>query len=329
MNRHALRAILALALVAALALAGCTGNKPAPSSGSGGAKPEAMKIGTLATQDALPLWVAEQKGYFTDAGLPEVEIVRFQSAQECQVAFQSGAVDALMTDLIVAANLQGSGTKVVVPTVMLGATTEQGRFAVVGAPGANLTSMADLRGVPVGTASATITEYILDKLMEEAGVAGSDVKKEEVKKMPVRFQLLMSGKLKAASLPEPFVTLAEQQGAKIVPGGDDTKAKENISQSVLCVNAEFANSDSGGASVDAVLEAWDKAVADINADPNSFRGVLVDKAGLPPQLANTYPVSDYPKAAPPTVEEIQSVLDWMKAKLYLRAEVKPQDILPK
>ncbi len=287
-----------------------------------------IKIGTLATQDSLPLWVAEQNGYFAEAGLDSVEILPFQSAMELQAAFSAGAIDAMMTDIMVAANLHASGTKVVLPMTMLGATTDQGRFAIVAAPGQKFASMADLKGVPVGTASLTITEYVLDKLMEEAGVASADVKKEEVDKVPVRFQLLMSGKLKAASLPEPFVSLAEKQGASVVPGGDDTKAKSNISQSVLAVNRTFADTEAGTATVAALLKAWDKAVADVNADPASFRSTLVSKARLPEPLAADFAVSSYPTATAPTEAQLQAVLDWMKAKGYLKAEVTPADLLP-
>lgn len=289
--------------------------------------PAALKIGTLATQDALPLWVAEDAGYFADNGLTDVEIITFQSAQESQAAFTAGAVDALMTDIIVAANLHGSGTEVMIATVMLGADTGQGRFAIVAAPGSTAQSIANLAGVPVGTASATITEYVLDRLMDAAGVPAADIAKEEVDKVPVRFELLMAGQLQAASLPEPFVTLAEQGGATVVAGGDDTQASENISQSVLCVNAEYAESAAGAAAVEAALKAWDAAVADINADPDSYRATLVSKARLPEPLANTYQVSEYPQATPPSADDIQRVLDWMATKGYLQVDVTPQDLL--
>ena len=321
------RAVLAVSLIAMLAITGCASTKTPTTPKAAAVKPAVIRIGTLATQDSLPLWVAEDKGYFAKAGVTEVKIIPFQSAVECQAAFTAGAVDALMTDLIVSSNLRASGTKVIIPTVMLGANTAQGRFAIVGAPGTAFKSLADLKGVPVGASSPTITEYILDKLMDEAGVAATDVKTEDVKKMPVRFQLLMAGQLKAASLPEPFVSLAEQQGAYIVPGGDDTKAKANLSQTVLCVNATFAHSPQGAAALKDVLSAWDSAVTDINAAPDSFRTTLVTKANLPAPLAKTYSVSNYPKAAPPAAADIQRVLDWMKQKGYLRAPVTPQDLL--
>lgn len=323
-------AIVAALLVGMLGAAGCAREEtpePEPQV-EAPAKPVPITIGTLATQDSLPLWVAQERGYFEQAGLPEVEIVTFQSAQELQAAFTAGSVNALMTDIMVATNLHASGTEVVLPTVMLGAETEQGRFAIVGAPGQNFGSMADLAGVPVGTASLTITEYVLDKLMEEAGVAPANVAKEEVDRMPIRFQLLMEGQLRAASLPEPFVSLAELQGAKVVPGGDDTQAESNISQSVLCVNREFAETSEGAATVDALLEAWDAAVADINAEPSAFRQTLVTYARLPEPLAASYTVSEYPTAEPPSEEMIQAVLDWMEAKGYLSADVAPEDLLP-
>lgn len=323
------RTALAAGLAGVLLLTGCTPQEaeqpeetPAET-----AQPAPIRIGTLATQDTLPLWVAEEEGYFAENGLDDVQIELFQSAQELQAAFSAGAVDGLMTDVMVAANLHASGTEVIVPTVMLGATIEEGRFAVVGAPKTEFKSMADLKGVPVGIGTITVTEYVLDKLAEEGGLAAADVKKEDVKKMPVRFQLLMSGQLKAASLPEPFVTLAEQQGAKIIPGGDDTKASKNISQSVLVINREFSETPEGAATVEALLAAWDAAVEDINADPNAYRDTLVAKAKLPEPLADTYQVSTYPMAAPPATQQVQEVLDWMKERGYLTAEVTPEDLL--
>lgn len=47
---------------------------------------------------------------------------------------------------------------------------------------------------------------------------GADVKKVEVKKIPLRFQMLMEGKVKAAMLPEPLASLAIFQGAKKIEG---------------------------------------------------------------------------------------------------------------
>ncbi|MCK8115444.1 ABC transporter substrate-binding protein [Anaerosoma tenue] len=324
------RCFLVAMMAALLLLVGCAAQDDTPAApadgGSEGVAPAAIVIGTLATQDSLPLWVAEEREHFASEGL-DVEIVTFQSAQECQAAFTAGTVDALMTDLIVAAKLHAAGTPVIIPTVMLGADTAQGRFAIVAAPGSDAETIADLQGTAVGTAAGTITEYVLDRLMQDAGVDPDDVVKEEVPKMPVRYQLLMSGQLAAASLPEPFVSLAEQSGARVVSGGDDTAASANLSQSVLVVSAEYARTEAGAASVTALLSAWDAAVSDINDAPDDYRSTLIDKAGLPEALAETYQVSGYPLAAPPDATQVQAVLDWMDERGYLTSEVTVSDLL--
>ena len=338
-SRFALLA-LAVLLAASLVTSGCGSNTQTPSGGTSSgetsttqpaAKPSAVRIGTLATEDSLPLWVAENMGYFATEGLSDVKITLFQSAQERDVAFASGAIDAYMGDIIAAANLEAAGAKNTIKTIMLGADQSQGRFGVATSPknddvkAAANEGMKELAGEKIGTSSATIQEYVLDGLMEEQGVAPAQIEKEEVKKVPVRFELLMANKLKAAALPEPFLTLAEQGGAKIV--GDDTKAQKNLSQTVLVFSDKYLATPGGAAAADAVLKAWDVAVGDINKDPNAYRKVLVEKARLPKPLATTYQVNTYPTAQVPKQADVDAVLSWMKTKGYLKGDVTYADLV--
>jgi len=119
-----------LALVAMLTLAMLSGcSKPAETADAAmptapDEKPIAIKIGTLATEDSLPLWVAEKMGYFATQGIPRFEIVSFPSAQERDVAFASGAIDSFMGDMIASANLEASGEKNSIATIMLGNDTK-------------------------------------------------------------------------------------------------------------------------------------------------------------------------------------------------------------
>lgn len=329
-NPRAVFRVTALVLVFALALtlAGCGGgdNESAQqtetSSSQQASAPAPIKIGTLPTEDALPLWVAQDKGLFDKANL-KVEIVTFQSAAERDIAFQSGSIDAFMGDLIAAASLESAGTDVRVATIMLGATPEQGRFGILASPKNGPKTMAEAAKAGVGTSSNTIQEYVLDGMMREAGVATDTVKKVEVKKVPERFAVLMGGKLAAAALPEPLLSLGEKQGAKLL--ADDTKG-ENLSQTVLVVSEKFEGSKGGAEAVDKLLNVWDEAVGVVNADPNSFRATLVDKARLPEPLKDSYEVQTYPTAQEPTQAEVDAVLAWMRGKQLLKKDVTFQDL---
>jgi NitT/TauT family transport system substrate-binding protein len=328
MSTRLLAAALA-ALLGVLLLAGC-GSRSSSSSQSAGPsastdKPIAIRIGTLSTEDSLPLWVADKMGYFSTEGIPNVQIIPFQSAQERDVAFASGSIDAFMGDIVAAANFEGGGRKDTIATVMLGADPTQGRFGIAVPPKSTVTSLKQLAGVPIGTSTATIQEYVLDGLMTQAGVADNQIKTEEVNKVPVRYQLLMAGKLQAAALPEPFLTLAEQGGARVV--GDDTKSATNLSQTVLIFGDDYLAKTGGKATETAVLKAWDVAANDIDKQPNNYRALLVEKAGLPKPLATTYKVQTYPQAAVPKQADVDAVLAWMTLKGYLKGDVTYGDLV--
>ncbi len=316
-----------IALVMVLGVSACapstTSSSAPPAPPSTSVTPAKVRIGTLPTEDSLPLWVAQQEGLFKAAGL-DVTIVSFQSAAERDAAFTAGAVDGFMGDMVAAASLRAGGIPVKVVTIMLGATPAQGRFGIAVKPKSTVTTLTQLAGVPIGTSSDTIQEYVLDKQMEAAGVPASRIKKQEVDKVPVRFQLLMSGKLEAAALPEPFLSLAEKSGARVV--ADDTSGA-NLSQTVLVFGEKYLDDPSGAASVTKLLQVWDQAVASIDKDPNSFRPVLADKAKLPLPLQSNYQVNTYPTAQLPKESDVDPLLAWMRGAGYLKTSVTYADLM--
>ena len=81
--------------------------------------------------------------------------------------------------------------------------------------------------------------------------------------------------------------------------------------------SSFAASDAGAAALEALKGVWDEAAASINADPESYRALLAEKANLSDQIAGTYSVSEYPSCQLPAQEQVDDILAWMKAKGYL------------
>ena len=307
------RAFLGAAgLAGAALLVGCGGGATSSSAASAASSGKAL-IGTLATEDLLPFWVAEQEGLFQKAGL-SVEIVKFQSASELIAGVSSGDVNMAMTDIMVTASMFAGGTDVQMEWVTLGTTPEQGRFGIMVGPDSNVKTLNDLAGVPIGVGSNTILEYVMDKLMESAGVPDSQIIVEELQKLPVRYQAMASGQVAAAALPGSLLALGEASGCRTV--ADDTKG-DNISQSVMIARADFATSASGPADLDALRKVWDEAAGMVNANPEAYRSTLVANANLSDAVKDTYPISEYPMCEMPTNAMVDPVLDWMKGKGYL------------
>ena len=300
-------AALLLAASAALGLAGCGG------AAQSGAQPaEKVVVGTLATEDILPFWVAEDEGLFQEAGV-DASVQTFQSATELIAAVSAGEVQMAMTDPMVAASIYASGTDVQMEWVTLGTTAEQGRFGILTAD-PSITSLSDLAGKEVGVGSNTVLEYVLDTLMERAGVPAEQVVTAELQKLPVRYQACVSGQVPAAALPASLLALGEASGCTVV--ADDTTG-DNISQSVMIANSEWASTEAGAAAIEALGGVWDAAAGAINANPEGYRALLAEKASLPEEIAQTYPVSEYPLCELPAQEQVDSILSWMKDKGYL------------
>ncbi len=227
--------VVAVALavsLALLALGGCASSQTSTTSTTGSEtgtrtgepvnKPIPIRIGVLPNEDSLPLFVAEQAGLFQKAGL-SVTLTLFPSAAERDAALQAGSIDAASADIIAAALLTSHGFPVKIVTLELGATPEQGRFGILAAKNSGINSLNDLAksGGALAQSSGTLPAYAADRLILQAGVDPRAVKREEVKKLPVRYQLLSQGKVPAAVLPEPFFSLGVKDGLKVL--ADDSK----------------------------------------------------------------------------------------------------------
>lgn len=283
------------------------------SAASSSAQAPLITVGTLATEDILPLWVASEQGWFDTFDQP-VEIVQFQSATELIAGVTSGEADLAMTDIMVAAGIFASGTDVQMEWVTLGAEPSQGRFGIMVGPESEIQTLDQLAGVPIGVGSNTILEYVMDNLMEEAGVPADQIVMEELQKLPVRYQAMVSGEVAAAALPASLLALGEANGCRTI--ADDTTG-ENLSQSVMIARSEFLAEPGAAEAVETLKTIWNEAVTSINEDPQAYQAVLVENANLSEAVAETYPVSDYPVCQLPTAAMVDPVLAWMQQKGYL------------
>jgi len=319
-NRYLLIVIaLALAVASLGLLAGCGADEPsAPDSGASG-EPALIpvKIGTLKTDDMLPLWVAENEGLLEQAGL-DVTIEVFPSALEQIAAISAGQIDGMMTDMAVPLNLINGGVPVRAVTALQSAPA-----GVVASADSGVTDVAGLAGKKTGSSSGTILEYIYDRALTDAGVPADQIVTEEVKKLDVRLELLLSGQIDAAVLPWTLFGAAVGGGGVPVLGPAQV---EPYSQTVLEFSETFLAKEGAAETVAALLQQWDAGVDIVNADPNAQRELLGVATDLGDRLAR-YEVRTYPKAALPDRDKFEDVVEWMVDRGYLDAPIAYEDLV--
>ena len=292
---------------------------PAPADTSSKAPtPSVIKVGTLMTDDILPLWVALDKGLMKSAGL-DVEVTTFQSAQEQVAAMTAGQIDAMMTDMVVPVQLNATGTPVKAVTVCQTAPA-----GIVAGKNSGITQLSQLAGVGTGCASPTAMEYIYDTALKNAGIPADQIKTTEIKKLPVRLQMLSAGQLKAAVLPWTLFTMAQQQGGVALLDQDQAAS---LTSTVLVFSQKFLDTKDADATLKTFFAQYNNAVDAINANPDSFRALLIKQAKLPDAIANTYQVRQYPKVSVPDSEQFESVVSWMLDKGYIKNEQSSDDLI--
>ena len=307
MKKTKVTKIIAASLLGMMMFTGC---------GSGEAKDnnantEPLTVGLMRIDDSFPFYVAEKEGLFEKHNVA-VELQNFSNARDLSTALQGGELDALMTDTVVTGLSTKGGADVRIVAMALGAVPEEGRFLVISAPDSGITAPEQLAGKNVAISNNTMMDYLIDQFEKELGL--ENMTTVNMPDLMLRTTTLLEGKdIDAAILPDPLAAFAVAEGANIVI--DDTKLGENLSQSVVVVTKE--NIDDNRAQVEAMLAAYNEAIALINENPDKYRTFALECANVPEALAETYPTPTFTANCVPTEAQIARVNDWLVKKELL------------
>ncbi len=268
-------------------------------------KPAKIRFGALPVLQALPIYVAQDKGLFTKAGL-DVDIIAFNTAAEKDIALSTGNIDGYFGDLVTPIVLRGNRRDIAIVATNYDTTYDRRMFAILCKPGSPYKSVPDLTSVPIAISSNTVIDYVTEVLLKSNGVSNDKYATLETKNIGLRMQMLLSGQVEAATLPEPLVTAAIAKGAMLLADDSGLAA----SQTVLAFSGSFLAGH--GPSVKTFLKTLEEAGALIQQNPEAVRSVMVEHARLPEALKATYPVPRFPKPHAPAKNAVGSVAEWLK-----------------
>jgi NitT/TauT family transport system substrate-binding protein len=277
-----------------------------------GEKPAKIRFGTLPVLQALPVYVAQDKGIFGRVGL-DVELVPFNTAAEKDIALAAGSIDGYFGDLLTPIVLKGNGRDVFMVAANYDTRFDRRMFAVLGKPGGPYKAISDLASAPIGISSNTVIDYVTERLLTSGGVTPDKFVFVETKNIGMRMQMLLSGQVEAATLPEPLVTAA--MGKKAVVLADD--AGMATSQTVLIFSGSFLRQHAQAVRV--FLKAQQEAAALINTQPDAVRPIMVEHVRLPEPLKAVYPVPRFPEPRAPDKEAVATIGAWLVKRGVIQA----------
>ena len=287
------------------------------------AKPEEpkLKLALIPVLDTIPIFIAEQNGYFAEQGIT-VETIPVKSPQERDVLVTTGQVDGVLTDLQSVGLLNKDAPKLKAVYTSRRPFPNAPMFRILAGPKTAINAPADLKGVPIGISANTVMEYLTDRMLAGEGLKPEEIAKIEIGQIPVRFEQLMNGNIQAAALPDPLAQGAIAAGAKLIV--DDSKYAD-LSQSVLTFTTDALNAKPG--TVKKFLVAWEKAVNELNANPEKYQGVLIEQGRVPKSIQDTYTMPPFPGRGVPSEAEVKDVAAWLKAKGLVSRDIPYTDVV--
>lgn len=173
-------------------------------SGAASAPSAPLRFGLLPAESAIPLIVAQEKGFFAGHGVT-VELTMFQSPLDRNIVLQTGKGDGAIADVMTVLAFKEAGAAVT-------ATSDINEdFKVLASPRSAITSVRQLDGKDVAVVPNFALEYIMDRVAQKAGVA---YKLVNIPSIPARFEALLADRLTAVVFTEPQATVLAARGPR-------------------------------------------------------------------------------------------------------------------
>ncbi|MDR0926791.1 MAG: ABC transporter substrate-binding protein [Ignavibacteria bacterium] len=290
-----MKRILLLAVFTLLCLTACKQDNTANA-------PVILKVGVMSSMDYVPLAVAQKLNLFKKYNVI-VEIQKFYSANDRDAAFQSGAIDGTVIDYT-GAILQKNGGMDLKITSACNST-----FALMTAGNSGITKLSDLKGKKISVSRNTVIDFCIDMALQSVTLTADDVKKQEINKIPIRFEMLLKGETDATALPDPFMTIATSKDAKTLVKMDELGyAVTGIMFRTNAINEKTKE-------IDAFYKAYNEAVDYISSHKiDDIKDILVAEIGFPKPLISSVILPTYTHAELPNTKDIQKVVQWLQAK---------------
>lgn len=285
----------------------------------GDAEPATLRMAVLPILDNLPMYVADEQGYFEEQNLT-IEFIPVNSAAERDQVIQAGRADGMINEILSTLFYNREQPQITIVRYARVATPEFPQFRILAASDSSINSVEDIKGKEIGISEGTIIEYSTDRLLQAEGLNLDEINTVAVPGIPDRMALLGSGELPAANLPDPLSSLAMQDGATVVV--DDSKYPL-YGHSTISFRNEFVVENPEV--IERFLIAVEKAVEDVNADKDQFSNLLSDRNLVPEPLLGSYTVPDFPTASVPPESQWDDILDWAQTKGYIEEDLEYGD----
>ncbi len=285
-------AAAALLMVTACGGGSDSGSESGSTGGGDSGELTPVTVGVIPITDVAPIYLGVQEGFFEEEGL-ELTLTPAQGGAAIVPAVVSGDMDfgfSNVTSMIIARS-QGLPIQIVANGNSSTGDRDEDFAGVMVAGDSDIQEITDLEGKSI--AVNTLNNISDNTIRAGVGESGGDPSTIDYVEMPFPDMraALDSGNVDAIAAVEPFVTLAEEDGARMVlsnyayPVEDLTVAVYFSSESMLQENPEV---------VDSFQAAMQRSLEFAEANPDAVRAILPEYTELDQGLIEQLTLPQYP-----------------------------------
>jgi NitT/TauT family transport system substrate-binding protein len=279
-----------------------------------------LKIGLLPVADTILIIAADEMGFFEKRGI-DAELILFQSAVEKDAVAMSGSLDGHFCEIISVIVQRAAERDFKVAATTSHTNPKRRMFGLVTSPGHSDLGILDMEGKELLNSKRSITDFLTDVFFTKLDLPLDYMIRKDVRKIPVRMQLLLSNQGYATLIPEPMLTVAERAGGKVLM--DDRVLDMPLATVAL-------RGDLPDEIVIAFQGALSDAVAWINSNPEAGLELMEERNLIIPEIREGYvlPLFD-PNDLPyrlPDRELFDRYVEYLKNIEVLEGEKNPKGL---
>ena len=303
MNRFFWKLAMVFVVATTLFLSGCD------SCNCNSNSSKSLKIGYVPIAVGLPLFIANDEGYFKEEGFT-TEMVKFSSSNEIANAATAGQVDVS----VVATNamldvgyVSNKRHKLIITNPY---TNKPGYIAdyLLVKDANSIKKIEDLKGKKIGIFPGSVIKIFSTLIFEKHGLKKGDY--ELIELSPKDWAVaLQSGQIDALSALEPQATqiIADKIGYPIV-NGLYAQLMPNVPLSGHWISEDFVKNHDKEQS-EKIIKAIDKAVDLINNNPSKAKEYLIKYANVREDIADKVQLNPWKKHNELNIPEMQNFID--------------------
>ncbi len=234
------------------------------------AKTIALKMGYSVWVGYGPLFIARDKNYFKDEGL-DITLIKVEDPKDRFTALNGKQLDGLVSTLDTMVPYWKSETPFV---AMLGLDDSSGGDGIVVRKDKNINSVKDLKGKSVGVNKGSVSQFLLNFLLQKEGMADTDLTLVNMKQGDVP-AAIAAARIDAGVTWEPHLSkAAKDPNVKILATSKDTPG---LIVDVMIMRKDVLQANPGLGNK--LVRAWNKAVDYQKANPDDAAKIMQQGLG--------------------------------------------------